>query len=306
MELKTRCESEELLKLRYLNRRMTLTEKDKSYYLVKEKGYEGELIFDAHISRLTDNFITLNDLLFEVNNQHLQIDSLMIKQHSIFPFEVKNYEGDYYIKNDKWYSISETPITNPILQMERSETLLCRLLQQLGYTSINPNLVFVNPNFHLYHAPMHKQIVFPTQIDRFLGALDKQPSTLNDSHFILANRLLSLHISKSPFSKVPEYKYEKLRKGNLCSKCLSFNLVVLNHNLVCLDCGCKESVSSAILRSVKEHMLLFPERKVTTAGISEWCGIFNTKKAIRKVLSANFKLVEHGRSSFYLPNYVVK
>ncbi|MEW8986236.1 MAG: nuclease-related domain-containing protein, partial [Bacillus sp. (in: firmicutes)] len=90
MELKTRCESEELLKLRYLNRRMTLSENDKTYYLAKEKGYEGELIFDSHIHSLTDNFIALNDLLFEVNNQHIQIDSLMIKQNTIYPFEVKN------------------------------------------------------------------------------------------------------------------------------------------------------------------------------------------------------------------------
>ncbi|NMD69728.1 NERD domain-containing protein [Bacillus sp. DNRA2] len=302
MELKTRSESDELLKMRYLNNRMTLSDDDKTRYTTLEKGYEGELKFDSLIHGLTDNFITLNDLLFEVNNQHFQIDTLIIKQHSINPFEVKNLEGDYYIKNEKWYSCFGTPITNPISQMERSEVLLRRLLLKLGYSTVNPNLVFVNPSFHLYHAPMNKQIVFPNQLNRFLTSLDKQPSVLDDSHFILAERLLSLHIKTSPYSKVPKYEYKQLRKETYCGLCFSFNLVVSNHTLVCSNCGHKESVSSAILRSVREYMLLFPERKVTTSGVMEWCGIINTKKAIRKVLSANYKLVEHGRTSFYLPN----
>lgn len=136
MELKTRSESDELLKMRYLNNRMTLSDDDKTRYTTLEKGYEGELKFDSLIHGLTDNFITLNDLLFEVNNQHFQIDSLMIKQNSINPFEVKNLEGDYYIKNEKWYSSFSTPITNPISQMERSEVLLRRLLLKLGYSTI--------------------------------------------------------------------------------------------------------------------------------------------------------------------------
>lgn len=300
MELKTREESDELLKMRYLNRRMTLSENDKSHYISLEKGYEGELKFDSHIRSLTDNFIILNDLLFEINNQHIQIDSLMIRQNSIYPFEIKNFEGDYYIDHDKWYFSSGTLITNPISQMERCEVLMRRLLLQLGYTSVNPNLVFINPHFHLYHAPMNKQIVFPNQLDRFLCSLDRQPSVLNDSHFILAERLLSLHINKSPFSKVPKYEYGQLKKGNTCGLCLSFNLVVSNHFLVCLDCGHKESVSSAILRAVNEYMLLFPERKVTAAEIKEWCANFTTK-TIWRVLSHNMVQINKGKASYYVP-----
>ena len=46
MLLKSRCESDELKKLRSLNIRMELTAKDKFNYLNLEKGYAGEVKFD--------------------------------------------------------------------------------------------------------------------------------------------------------------------------------------------------------------------------------------------------------------------
>ena len=50
-------------------------------------------------------------------------------------FEVKNFEGDYYIEKDQWYSASsKIEIVNPLSQLERSRSLLqdfSKILNQL-------------------------------------------------------------------------------------------------------------------------------------------------------------------------------
>ena len=51
MLLKSRSESKELMAMRYLNKRMELTEDEKSRYSILEKGYEGEVRFDRLAKR---------------------------------------------------------------------------------------------------------------------------------------------------------------------------------------------------------------------------------------------------------------
>ncbi|PIB61561.1 nuclease, partial [Pseudomonas sp. 2822-17] len=80
----------------YLNRRMKLDEKEKFRYLNLEKGYEGELKFDALLENLQEERYILNDLLLAVNNSYFQIDSLIISQGIIHLIDIRNFEGDCY------------------------------------------------------------------------------------------------------------------------------------------------------------------------------------------------------------------
>ena len=67
-------------------------------YINLEKGYEGERNFEVLLEHHLSEGLILNDLLLEKNNTLFQIDSLLISQNSIYLFEVKNYEGDFYIE----------------------------------------------------------------------------------------------------------------------------------------------------------------------------------------------------------------
>jgi hypothetical protein len=106
MLLKSRSESEELLALRYLNKRMELTQNEKFRYSILEKGYEGEVKFDGLAESLHEEIYIINDLLLKVNNSYFQIDSLLILQGNVHLLDVKNYQGDYYLEEDKLYSVS--------------------------------------------------------------------------------------------------------------------------------------------------------------------------------------------------------
>ncbi|PWW27956.1 nuclease-like protein [Cytobacillus oceanisediminis] len=112
------------------------------------KGFTGEKQFDMLLQSMPDESIILNDLLLEYSNTIFQIDSLLITGDCIYVFEIKNYEGDFYINHDKWCTTSKSEIKNPLLQLQRSESLLRRLLLDLGFNApIKSYLIFINPEF---------------------------------------------------------------------------------------------------------------------------------------------------------------
>ena len=84
---------------------------------------------------------------------------------TIYVFEVKNFEGDYYYEpaTDKIFpKYKDVDIVNPLFQLMRSETLLSQLLLRSGFKlPIKSFVIFINPEFTLYQSPLDKPIYFP-------------------------------------------------------------------------------------------------------------------------------------------------
>ncbi|KKE80431.1 NERD domain-containing protein [Oceanobacillus caeni] len=300
MIFKYRTKPIDLKILELLNPRMNLTNKDKQHYYNQKRGYEGEVMFDTLTEKLQCECFILNDLLLEINNTTFQIDSLLILQEAIYFYEVKNFEGDYYYDSDKIFKKPKTEIVNPLHQLSRSESLLRQLLLKLGYTlPIHASIVFINPTFTLYQAPLNQPIIFPTQIKNYLSHLNKTPSKLSKWHEKLADQLTSLHITDSPYKKVPSYNYNQLRKGITCFQCHSFSVSVEKRKCVCHNCSYKEPISNAVLRTIKEFQTLFPNEKITTNMIQDWCQVVESKKAIRRILATNFNRVGVNQWTYY-------
>lgn len=301
MPLKTREESKELIMLRSLNTRMELSADDKKYYLNLKKGYEGEVMFDAKTVHLDGKFYILNDLLLKNDHTTFQIDSLFLTQGLLIPFEVKNCGGDYYYENGDFHLCStRKKIKNPLHQLDRSETQLRELLQKQGFhLPISGYVIFINPEFTLYQAPFNKKIIYPTQLNRLLKELNSIPSKLNGHHHQIAEFLLKSHITESPFSQVPPYEFKQMRKRFTCSVCHSFMVTDGDKKLVCGKCGYEEKIESAVVRSVEELKLLFPDKKITTNLVYEWCQVVESRKMIGRILKQNFKTLGYGQWTHY-------
>ncbi|WP_205520127.1 nuclease-related domain-containing protein [Virgibacillus doumboii] len=301
MPYKPRTKSTELIILEILNYRMNLASKDRRHYMSLKKGFEGEVQFDSLTEKLQCECLILNDLLLEVNNTTFQIDSLIILQSLISLYEVKNLEGDYYYESDKMYKKPRKEIINPLLQLSRSESLLRQLILRLGFNpAIDASLVFINPNFTLYQAPLDKPIIYPTQIKRHLNQLNSRPSKLTNKHKILADQLLSLHITDSPFDQLPVYSYDQLRKGIVCPMCHSFSVTVDKRKCICKHCEHTELVGDAVMRSIEEFKILFPDERITTNVIYDWCRVVTSKKTIRRVLADNFNIIGTNQWTYYI------
>ncbi|MEH7503559.1 nuclease-related domain-containing protein [Neobacillus drentensis] len=301
MLLKDRSESEELLALRCLNTRMEMTEKEKLRYLNLEKGFEGEVKFDLMAECLQEERYSINDLLLEVNNSYFQIDKFIISQGVIHLLDIKNYQGDCYLKSGNLFSVaSDREYKNPVDQLKRSATLFRQLLQNLKQNYLVESFViYINPEFTLYQAPLDDPTILPTQVTRFLRELNNTPSKLNEGHKKLAQKLISLHLTKHPFTVLPKYRYDQLQKGIYCKTCKSFLVSIKNNEVVCRKCGGHEKVELAILRNVKEFKLLFPDRKITTHSIYEWCKVDLNKRTFCRILKKNYTAFGNTRDTYY-------
>lgn len=301
MLLKARTEPEELIILRYLNIRKDLSEKEKSHYNYLKKGYEGEMKFDQMSECLEEERYILQDLLLEVNNSYFQIDTLIISQVNIHLIDIKNFEGNCYLEDDKLFSMtSGREYKNPVIQLKRSTTLFRQLLQKLKLNFlVEGSVIFINSEFTLYQAPMDQPIVLPTQVKQFLKDMNKVPSKLNDSHKKLGQTLLSLHQTKSPYYTPPTYKYGEMRKGPYCKICDSFDVFIKNFHLVCENCDCHEKIEDAILRFIKEFSFLFPDMKITTKSIREWCQMNLSDKTYYRVLKKHYDTCGSTSNTYY-------
>ncbi|MGM0843724.1 MAG: nuclease-related domain-containing protein [Bacillota bacterium] len=300
MIIKDREPSQELMKLRALKQRLHFTNEEKSYHDYKEKGYEGELAFDKLAEPLTEKMVFLNDVTVEQNNTECQIDSMAITSNKLHTFEVKNFEGDYIIKENKWYSPNNILVKNPLLQVQRTDTLLTQLLREKGFRhTVQSHLIFINPEFHLYDIPSRLPIVYPAQLNRFIEKLNNEPVKITPSDKKLAETLLALHKNESSYSKLPHYDYHTLQKGTACPVCLKSYKPPIYNSFYCESCQLKETTEQAVLRNMEEFQLLFPSEKLTTNQLFEWCGVFKDKRTIRKVLKSNFQRQGHGVSSYF-------
>lgn len=292
----------DLQKRRILFARMNLSTQEKQQYIRLLKGHEGEKQFYQLIkNNHTTNSIFLHDLLLQSNNSLFQIDHILIHAQTIFSFEVKNYEGEFIIENGNWYVKStKQEIRNPLNQLNKSDYLLRQLVKNLGYNlPVKSYLVFINRDFTLYQLPPNLPILLRSQLNRFIQFLNKSHVPLKQEHHQLAQDLKKVQITDSSFEKLPDYDFKQLRKGITCPECYMFLSRERQSFLLCDNCGYTETLEKGILRNVFEFHLLFPQEKITTNVIYEWCGIFKSLLTIRKVLSRHFTFIENGPHSYY-------
>ncbi len=256
-----------------LNTRIKLSENERKHLFTLRKGFEGEVQFDNLTSSIQSECFILNDLLLQQNKSIFQIDKLIIAPGTIHLFEVKNFEGDYFYDSERLYTKTppQSEVTNPLIQLTRSESLLRQLLQSLGCDlPIQALIVFINPEFTLYQTPINKPFLFHSQINRFFKKFNSTSSKLMTNHKELAEQILSLHLHDAPFFLPPSYQYDELRKGNTCEKCGFFEINIKGTKCICKECGRMELSETIIMRNVKELSMLFPEMKITTNTIFEW------------------------------------
>ncbi|QQK76647.1 hypothetical protein HUG15_14455 [Salicibibacter cibarius] len=129
--------------------------------------------------------------------------------------------------------------------------------------------------------------------------LNNQRSHIGVKEKRIAEQLLGLHQHDNPHMRLPKYDYAGLRKGVVCTGCQSF-MKHRSKKFFCSGCGIVEDTETAVMRSVDEYRFLFPDRKVTTKGIYEWCGMQGSSQKVRQILLNHFKRVGDGRSSYYV------
>ncbi|ADU28540.1 nuclease-related domain-containing protein [Evansella cellulosilytica] len=302
MMLNERLKSTNHQVLAALSPRMTLPKDSYIYFNNLKKGYEGECKFDELCEKyLPPEWFVLRNLHYTLKGTDFQIDSILISQYNLILVDIKNFENDYYIKDGNWYTLSQHQISNPIAQKERIAILFQDLLNHFSSNLlVETYLLFINPAFTLYQAPIDSSLILPTQINRFMKTLNEKPIKLSESHHKLAEFLLSNQTSDKKHKCIPEHRYDMLKKGITCEVCNNFmKLSSKRSYLKCTSCGCEEKVEKAFIRNVLQYRVLFPEKAITTNNLVDWCEVLSDR-TVSGLLRSNYKFIGHGKSVQYL------
>lgn len=297
--------SSDFLLFEALLSRWSLSTRERDYYQRLQKGVIGERSLINFLQALdSPNIIPLFDLRFQINEQEIKIDCLLLTSDSLFLLEVKNYKGDYYYENHKFYQVStRKEIYNPITQLERTEFLFKKLLQDLRVSfPLRSFLVFINPSFYLYQSPILPQFLYYGQIEGFFQSITKKAPPLTKQTLQLKEELMSRKIERSKYGIVPDYRKEELKRGLFCPLC-HYNLDRKGQlYLYCRQCKERFHVYDTLLHAIAQFQLLFPEEKITTGKITDWCGQAFSRVFISRFLKRHLKMQPNGSYTYYTFN----
>lgn len=299
---KKREKSAELVLLQLLKNRMTFSREVRIIYLNAVKGFKGECVFDKKVEIISCDCFVLHDVLLKINRQIFQIDTLVITGNIIYLYEVKNYEGKYIYLDGKLYKESlEYEINNPYIQVQRAQSLLRQWLRQMGFRfTVEAFVAFVHPRFTLYTLQQEVPLLLPHMLEEHFEKISRSNKPLNNLHQQLAEKLIEMHLTKSPYNNLLEYKYEDLKKGVICANCDKFVDKVIGQTCICDECNNKESTVAAIIRHAEEYRRLFPNRKLTTTALQQWCGGQFTAYQIRYTLKKHYQKINSGRWTVFV------
>ncbi|PTQ83812.1 nuclease-like protein [Trichococcus patagoniensis] len=298
MAFKERTKPKLLRIYEILHKRMHLGNRDYNYYINFDKGFEGECGLDEQTEQLGPDWLVLNDLQLEFRLAPFQIDTLLISSDVIVLLETKNYEGVHQWGERKLTKQSGLALENPSMQVKKTQTRLEFLLATLGcQMKVEAFVIFINPEFTLLGAPKDEGYILPSQIPGFLRNLRKKLTKLTVEQEKLASALVNLHDPNYP-CKIPEYHYDQLRKGIPCPNCGMLEGTFKGHHQTCLNCGQRMNVKRCIKASIEEFRILFPEEKMTTSRMMEWCGS-GDKDRVYRVLKEEYTATGKNSGRYY-------
>lgn len=246
--------------------------------------------------------IKLHDFKFEVDGSECQIDCLLLFQNQCLLIEVKNLKGSYIMQEEGMYLYPGNVRLNtqPFVQLDRAKSMLETLFRREKINlRINGKVVFTHPEFFLYHANPKLNAVYMPTFNVFINEINKMNDTLTSYHYDIIEKLSTLRLMSSSFSRVIEYEYSLLDKGMFCTRCNGRMKKISAKYVSCSRCKTIEQAGLAIIRSVREFKLLFPSHKITVSRIFEWIDGEDSKFKIRTALSEIGRQVGTRKSAYY-------
>lgn len=282
--------------------RKKLTPQENHRYDQLLKGFKGEKKLEKLFRKGNYNKITaLFSCLYEHNSQEFQIDCTLITSDTIYLLEVKNYSGNYSMRNNSIYYLqTNREINNPINQLTRTEILFKNMLAELKINmQVRSFIVFVNKNFVLYNASEELPIILPPQIVRFFQKTNANAYAPTGHTTKIIEKLLQRNKYESNYERRPNYNISECKRGSFCMYCHTRLDRTGRQIFKCRQCNKKFNVEEVVLYAVSQFHLLFPEKKIRIEKILDWCGDEISDGYMRKILTKHLENMPKSRYSYY-------
>ena len=175
------------------------------YNSAKQKGKRGEMRVSAILSKLSDEYTILNDLVFRTEKGTTQIDHIVVSKYGIFTIETKNYRGEIYGDDNRkeWTQLIVTKVTyakkwwktytyvtknrfyNPVKQSVGHALRIKELLSVFPHVKIVSIVVFTGDAI-LRYVESNNHVVYEKNLLDVIDGYKTTCLTDNDVHAVLA------------------------------------------------------------------------------------------------------------------------
>lgn len=300
MFLNNREKPRELLYYEVLSRRADLTRDEQWRMRNLARGFAGEAEYD----RLFDaaghgRLLIYRDLWMKIDKAVLQVDSLIVTDDMLIVNEIKNYSGNYLYRDGRWFQNGRPGGEDPLAQVSRTAGKLVRMAFHLPYrVAVEKKVVFVNPNLDLEVGSddAAQFAVGRPKLMRYFSDLNQMYA--GDAAYENANALRKFFIDDP--MPLPVTDVGRLRAGNYCYGCGSYELEYSRYTAICSQCNYEETLERLVVRALIDFTILFPKEKMTKAKMISFTDNQIHEKLLRKALVKYCSKTGSSRSTSYI------
>lgn len=275
--------------------------KDRLYRL--EKGHEGEERLVNYLKKYgAPHWIAIRNMWLEHYGE-FECDLLLLTRLGPLAFEIKNYSGKLELRNNQCFLNEKVIGHNPFSQAQKVMTNLSEILQM---STLQGVLTFVgehNP-IQMYDPISGIDVRMLNELKHYIWQISQQERQLrNRPSFTtetILQRLAPYEIGKP--SKEKDFPGEiktGVRGGIHCCNCNHFNLETNKSYMIC-SCGMHEPREEAIVRTICEYGVIYPERELTTQALIDFFDGELSKSTVFRYLTKHFKQIGVYRSARFI------
>lgn len=290
--------------LREINKRGGLEHhkpyKDRLYRL--EKGHEGEERLVNYLKKYgAPHWTALRNIWLEHYGE-FECDLLLLTRLGPLAFEIKNYSGKLELKNNQCLLNGKAISHNPFSQAQKVRTNLSEILQMPTLQGV---LTFTGKHNPIQmHDPISGiDVRMLNELKHYIWQIAQQERQLRaypiDTSPLL-HKLAPYEIGKpSKEIDLPGEIKTRVRGGIHCCHCDHFNLKMNKSYIICA-CGMHEPREEAIVRTICEYSVIYPERELTTQALTDFFSGEVSKSTVFRHLTKHFKQTGVYRSAKFI------
>lgn len=287
------------------HRGLLRTKSDTQDYKRLQLGDQGEAKFLEYLrSESLEHWVVLTNLWLD-DGRSFECDVVLITNHCVYVFEVKNYKG-HFIYEDARCTIGQLKMDYDVIQQARKSYLkLQKICQEFAPTlPVKGAIVFIGEkNKVSIQSPISDiEVLQLTDLYEYIQQIIYEEQAGN-YRLVNASQLIQ-HLEKyeirDPFLPKPLSKGDlaSARKGIYCSHCQNYALRIEKHYTVC-PCGLQESREEALVRTTCEYGVLTLGQNFTTGEIVEFIDHQASRGYVRKILNKHFGYTPNNRFSYH-------
>jgi len=290
-----RKKSHQLQWLEEMNHRGELTKEEANTYQRLKLGYKGEVNFDKLCAYFLDKpFPVIDDVTLSYQENVLQMDKIIVNDHTITLIDIKNYHGQYTFVNNAWYAQQKLLPHNIYEQLRRAKRITKRLLDDFHINmKVEGVLIFMNPQSEItIKDEVAETTLTYEQIPLWLMSLNEnyRKSPTNGWEAVIQKHIIPSYWADYICS---EKRLAQLKKGIRCQNCGSFDMVQSRYTINCASCGSNEPKDTAYTRTVCEYGTIMHHRSLKRSDILAFLGDNYKEKYVKNILNKHFEPEEN-------------